>query len=116
MRRPAGGQLEEPYWIGTLMTWVLSHRDESALSCQAVRVLPSAVSASMAPPAGRARVTARPAGSAGSGRQDAVGPGRISAWSPVRTTAVAPLPPKEADTGWAPPRRSAGDRVHDSVL
>ena len=54
--------------MGTLMTRVLAHAARPGTSCQAARVPPVAVSASVVPVAGRARVIARPAGSGGSCR------------------------------------------------
>src|SRR5208282_4038383 len=98
--------------MGTLMVCVLSQVAEPGASRQAVSELPSTVSASVVPAAGRARVTVRPDGSGGSACQDAPGPARVSPRWPDRTTAVAPPVPKDTDTGCAPPSLKPGESLH----
>src|SRR6185437_2879382 len=92
---PGDGQLEEPYWMGTFVVWVCSHwpapsTEPEARSRHAVSTLPSAASASTPPPAGSARVTARPRGSRGSACHAAPAPATYSARLPLSSTTAAP--------------------------
>src|ERR1700761_789441 len=98
--------------MGTLMACVLAQAAEPGRSCQTGSKLRSAASASLVPAAGRARVTVRPGGSGGRARQDAPDPARISPRWLDRTTAAAPLEPKDADTACAPPRPNGEDSLH----
>src|SRR5690242_14253523 len=97
--------------MGTLMACVRYQVAEPGASRQTVSELPSATSASVAPAAGRARVTVRPDGSGGSARQDAPGPASATPRRPDRTTAMAPSAPNDTDTACAPLSLKAGESL-----
>ena len=61
------------------------------------------------PPEGPGASVAVPAGRAGSDRHAAPAPVMVSARFPVRTSAAAPLEPKDAEVSSAPWNRTTGD-------
>ena len=95
--------------MGTLMVWVVAHVGEPGVSCQMVSLVRWTASASN-PPAGPGASVAVPGGGAGSVRQVAPVPAKVSVRFPFSTIAAVPPGPKEAEVSFAPLRLNGGDR------
>ena len=92
------------------MAWVACHAAVPGPSCQTVSVARWTANASN-PPEGPGASVAVPAGSPGSDRHAAPAPVMVAARPPVRTSAVAPPGPKDAEASLAPWSRKGGDRA-----
>src|SRR5579862_8659360 len=109
-RRDLQTQVEDPYGMGTLMTWIVVQVVSPGACCQTVRVPPCTARASVVPPEPGARAVV-PEGSAGSGSQEDPPGAMLWLWRPVVMIAVVPPGPNDAEVTVAPWRASGGDTV-----
>src|SRR5215472_12447862 len=113
--RMGGAQPEDPNWMGMVMVWVVVQVVWPGGRCQMVSLVWWGARASQPPPGPGARVAVA-GGSAGRGRQGASAAVMVWAWLPVRTTAIEPPGPGEADLSAALCSGSGGDRVQRAPL